>query len=90
MNETLVKFGHPATLVRDYRHWCVLLRPQQATLGALVLGAKDDWRSFASLPVEAFADARWPEPNDLNSAVSLETGLRAKLTNAIASQWETA
>lgn len=56
MNDTLVKFGHPATLVRDYRHWCVLLRPAQATLGALVLGAKGDWRSFASLPAEAFAE----------------------------------
>ncbi len=56
MNETLVKFGHPATLIRDYRHWCVLLRPAQATLGALVLGARSEFRAFASLPADAFAE----------------------------------
>jgi diadenosine tetraphosphate (Ap4A) HIT family hydrolase len=55
-NATLVKFGHPATLIRDYRYWCVLLRPAQATLGALILGAKGEARSFAALSPEAFAE----------------------------------
>jgi diadenosine tetraphosphate (Ap4A) HIT family hydrolase len=56
INATLEKFGYPGTLVRDYRHWCVLVRPAQATLGALVLGAKGEARSFAALPAEAFAE----------------------------------
>jgi diadenosine tetraphosphate (Ap4A) HIT family hydrolase len=56
INATLVKFGHPATLVHSYRHWCVLVRPAQATLGALVLGAKGEARSLAALPQEAFAE----------------------------------
>src|SRR3546814_20848874 len=42
MNETIVKFGHPATLIAEYEHWVVLLRPAQPTLGALILAAKSD------------------------------------------------
>ena len=56
MNATLVKFGYPHSLVCDYRHWCVLLRPAQATLGALVLGAKGEDRAFSELAPEAFAE----------------------------------
>src|SRR5690606_24257005 len=42
MNATIAKFGHPATLIAEYAHWVVLLRPAQPTLGALVLAAKSD------------------------------------------------
>ena len=56
MNATLAKFGYPQTLVCDYRHWCVLLRPAQATLGALVLAAKGEERAFSDLPQEAFTE----------------------------------
>ena len=56
MHATLAKFGYPATLVCDYRHWCVLLRPAQATLGALVLVAKGEEPAFSDLPDEAFAE----------------------------------
>lgn len=56
MNATLVKFGYPDSLVCDYRHWCVLLRPAQVTLGALVLGAKGEDRAFSALAPEAFAE----------------------------------
>ncbi len=56
MHATLAKFGYPATLVCDYRHWCVLLRPAQATLGALVMVAKGEERAFSDLPDEAFAE----------------------------------
>ncbi|HEY7765066.1 MAG TPA: HIT family protein [Aestuariivirgaceae bacterium] len=54
-NETMRKFGYPGTLVRDYEHWSVLLRPAQVTLGALVLAAKSDAQSLAALSTEAFA-----------------------------------
>ncbi|QPC44244.1 HIT family protein [Kaustia mangrovi] len=55
-NETMQKFGFPDTLVADYRHWCVLLRPAQATLGALVLVCKDEARAFSEISPDAFAE----------------------------------
>src|SRR3546814_690224 len=55
-NPTMTKFGYPETLVRDYAHWAVLLRPQQATLGALVLACKDAAHAFGDISAEAFAE----------------------------------
>ena len=68
-NATLVKFGLPATLIADYKHWVVLLRPAQVTLGSLVLGAKGDWTSFSQIPPQAFAELA-------HVTHCLETGLR--------------
>ena len=56
MNPTIEKFGYPATLLREFDHWLVLLRPAQATLGALVLAAKSEATAFADLPASAFAE----------------------------------
>jgi diadenosine tetraphosphate (Ap4A) HIT family hydrolase len=56
INATMEKFGYPATLVRDYRHWAVLLRPAQVTLGSLVLAAKSDSTAFGNLPADAFLE----------------------------------
>jgi diadenosine tetraphosphate (Ap4A) HIT family hydrolase len=56
MNTTIEKFGYPATLVREYEHWLVLLRPAQVTLGSLVLAAKSDATAYGALPREAFAE----------------------------------
>jgi diadenosine tetraphosphate (Ap4A) HIT family hydrolase len=56
MNPTIEKFGYPATLVREYEHWVVLLRPEQVTLGSLVLAAKSDATAYGDLPPEAFAE----------------------------------
>jgi diadenosine tetraphosphate (Ap4A) HIT family hydrolase len=56
MNETILRFGYPATLIAEYGHWVVLLRPAQPTLGSLILAAKSEARSFAELPREAFAE----------------------------------
>lgn len=56
MNETIVKFGWPDTLVREYAHWLVLLRPAQPTLGSLVLAAKSDATAFGGLAPEAHAE----------------------------------
>lgn len=58
MNETIRKFGYPATLVREYDHWVVLLRPAQLTLGSLVLAARSAATDFGDLPPEAFADLK--------------------------------
>jgi len=66
----MTKFGYPQSLVRDYARWVVLLRPQQATLGALVLVCKDTATSFADISAAAFAELQ---------AVTrdIETGLTA-------------
>jgi diadenosine tetraphosphate (Ap4A) HIT family hydrolase len=56
MNETIRRFGHPATLVADYDHWVVLLRPAQPTLGSLILAAKSDATAFGDLDAGAFAE----------------------------------
>ena len=56
MNATIEKFGYPATLIRDYRHWVALLRPAQPTLASLVLAAKSDATAFGALPPEAHAE----------------------------------
>ena len=55
-NETMRKFGFPDTIVREYRHWVVLVRPAQVTLGSLVLCANSDAESFGALEPEAFAE----------------------------------
>ena len=49
MNETIAKFGYPETLVAEYTHWVVLLRPAQPTLGSLVLAAKSEASRFPDL-----------------------------------------
>ncbi|PWG02697.1 HIT family protein [Sphingosinicella humi] len=56
MNETILRFGYPATLVADYDHWVVLLRPAQPTLGSLILAAKGEATAFADLSPAAFAE----------------------------------
>ena len=56
MNETITRFGYPATLVADYDHWVVLLRPAQPTLGSLILAAKGDATAFSDLTPPAFAE----------------------------------
>lgn len=56
MNDTILRFGHPATLIAEFAHWVVLLRPAQPTAGALVLAAKSEAEAFGELPAEAFAE----------------------------------
>src|SRR5688572_5742990 len=56
MNSTMDKFGYPSSLVREFDHWVVLLRPAQVTLGSLVLAAKSDATAFGALPAAAFAE----------------------------------
>lgn len=58
MNETIRKFGYPDTLIREYDHWLVLLRPQQVTLGALVLASKEPVRQFHEVSAEGFAELK--------------------------------
>lgn len=56
MNETARKFGWPESQLADYDHWCVLLRPAQATLGSLVLVCKQDAHRFGEIGPAASAE----------------------------------
>jgi diadenosine tetraphosphate (Ap4A) HIT family hydrolase len=58
VNATIEKFGYPATLIAEFEHWVVLLRPAQPTLGSLVLAAKSDATAFGDLPAEAYAELK--------------------------------
>ena len=56
MNATIEKFGYPATLLRDYTHWVLLVRPAQVTAGSLILAAKSDVTAYGELPAAAFTE----------------------------------
>jgi diadenosine tetraphosphate (Ap4A) HIT family hydrolase len=58
MNATLQKFGYPESLIREYEHWVVLIRPVQVTLGSVIIAAKSEVRSFGALRPEEMAE--WP------------------------------
>ena len=70
MNGTIHRFGYPATLIAEYDHWVVLLRPAQPTLGSLVLAAKSEATAFADLEPTAYAELA-------NVSRDVEVALRA-------------
>ena len=53
-NDTIAKFGYPHSLLADYEHWSVLLRPQQVTLGSLVLACREPATRFSDISPGAF------------------------------------
>lgn len=55
-NATLKTFGFPETLVRQFDHWAVLVRPAQVTLGSLVLVSTSEATAFGELPAGAHAE----------------------------------
>jgi diadenosine tetraphosphate (Ap4A) HIT family hydrolase len=73
INATIEKFGYPGTLIAEYLHWLVLLRPDQPTLGSLVLAARGEERSFAALPPAAFAELR-TAVSDIETALAAAIG----------------
>jgi diadenosine tetraphosphate (Ap4A) HIT family hydrolase len=56
VNETIIRFGYPATSVAEYEYWVVLLRPAQPTLGSLVLAARSKANAFSALEPAAFGE----------------------------------
>jgi len=52
------KFGYPHSILRDYDHWTVLLRPKQATLGALVLACKQPVTDFGQVSAAGFVELK--------------------------------
>jgi diadenosine tetraphosphate (Ap4A) HIT family hydrolase len=72
-NETMKKFGFPGSLIREYNHWVVLLRPAQVTLGSLVLAAKSDATAFGQLPAAAHAELA-PITKEVEATLLAEIG----------------
>ena len=56
MNATIEKFGYPETLLKEWDHWLLLLRPAQPTLGSCILAAKSDATAFGDLNPTAHAE----------------------------------
>ncbi|MBL8499309.1 MAG: HIT family protein [Nitrosomonas sp.] len=56
LNATMRKFGAPQTIIRSFQYWSVMLRPAQATLGALVLAAHESAQAFSQLSPASFAE----------------------------------
>ena len=56
MNETLRKFGDPDTRLMMFDRWVVLLRPQQVTLGSLVIVSREKASAFSQLSRDAFSE----------------------------------
>ena len=56
MNETIATFGYPDTLIKEFDHWVVLLRPEQITVGSLVLAAKSGVKHLGQLSPEVWAE----------------------------------
>lgn len=57
-NATQLKFGYPHTLIKEYDHWCVLLRPHQPTLGSLVLVCTEEETAFSQISQDAFSELK--------------------------------
>lgn len=55
-NATMDKFGFPGTMIGETSHWVALLRPQQATLGSLVVVCREPVFAFGDISPEAAAD----------------------------------
>lgn len=55
-NTTMIKFGYPQTQVAETAHWSIQARPQQPTLGSLVLVCREDVTAFSEISAGAFAD----------------------------------
>ena len=75
MNATLEKFGYPGSLIKQYARWILLLRPQQVTLGSLVLVCLEEAKAFSALSTDSFIElsqvVREVETN-LSQALSYE------------------
>jgi diadenosine tetraphosphate (Ap4A) HIT family hydrolase len=55
INDTIRKFGYPGTLLAEYGHWVVLLRPKQLTCGSMVLACKEDALALGAVSGDAWA-----------------------------------
>jgi diadenosine tetraphosphate (Ap4A) HIT family hydrolase len=71
VNDTMRKFGYPRTTLIETQRWVVLARPQQSTLGALVLACREPAKQLSDVSAEAFAEMK-------TLVGRIERGLKAK------------
>jgi len=55
-NATMRKFGWPDARIAELDHWAVMLRPQQCTLGSLVLACKQPVTAFGDVDADGHAE----------------------------------
>ncbi|MCY3414605.1 MAG: HIT family protein [Candidatus Heimdallarchaeota archaeon] len=58
MNDTLKAFKYPETLLKEFNYWVVVLRPNQPTLGSLVLISKEEAERFSDISTNAFVEKK--------------------------------
>ena len=56
MNETMKTFRYPETLVKEFQYWAVLLRPEQTTIGSLILINKSNAKHLGELSCDEWAE----------------------------------
>jgi diadenosine tetraphosphate (Ap4A) HIT family hydrolase len=56
MNNTILKFNYPESLIKEYEYWVVLVRNEQVTLGSLILAYKKEVGSFSEVNKEGFLE----------------------------------
>jgi diadenosine tetraphosphate (Ap4A) HIT family hydrolase len=56
MNETMQTFGYPDSLIKEYQHWVLLLRPKQVTLGSLVIATNSQKRHLGEISSEQWGE----------------------------------
>jgi diadenosine tetraphosphate (Ap4A) HIT family hydrolase len=71
VNDTMRKFGYPRTTLIETDRWVVLARPQQPTLGALVLACREPVKQLSDVSAEAYAEMK-------TLVGRIERGLKAK------------
>lgn len=70
---TLEAFDYPDSLIREYPHWAVLLRPAQVTVGSLVLVCREEATSFSTISFPAFSEMS-RVVTDIEATLSAEFG----------------
>lgn len=57
-NATLRKFGYPKSLIKSYKHWHLLLRPTQPTIGSMTLICKENSHQYSGISKEAMLEQK--------------------------------
>jgi diadenosine tetraphosphate (Ap4A) HIT family hydrolase len=56
VNATLQRFGFPATVIKAYFHWVVMIRPEQITLACTVIAARSAVTRLGDLTADEAAE----------------------------------
>lgn len=65
-NVTIKAFGYPDTVLKEYEYWTVLLRPDQVTLGTVVIANKSNATHLGEVP-----ESQWSEFSKVSREVEL-------------------